>query len=60
MSLILRSVWGHDVVVTRKGVDRCVTTLRSKIEPDPRPPTFIQMILDVGHRFEIPDPDRIE
>lgn len=57
---ILRSVWGDDVVVTRKSVDRCVTTLRSKIEPDPGRPTFIQTILDVGYRFEIPEPDQME
>jgi DNA-binding response OmpR family regulator len=29
-----------------------VTTLRSKIEPDPRQPVFIQTIRDIGYRFE--------
>jgi DNA-binding response OmpR family regulator len=51
---ILDAVWGSDVMVTDRSVDRCVTTLRSKIEPDPRNPVFIQTIRDIGYRFEIP------
>lgn len=49
---ILRSVWGRDILVTSRSVDRCVTTLRAKIEPDPRQPRLIQTIRDVGYRFE--------
>ena len=52
---ILRHVWGYDVFVTRRSVDRCVTTLRKKIEPDPAQPTFIQTIREIGYRFEMPD-----
>ncbi|MBM3836920.1 MAG: response regulator transcription factor [Verrucomicrobia bacterium] len=52
---ILDAVWGNDVIVTDRSVDRCVTTLRSKVEPDPRHPTFIHTIRDIGYRFEIPD-----
>ncbi len=52
---ILDAVWGDEVIVTDRSVDRCVTTLRSKIEPDPRHPTHIQTIRDIGYRFEIPD-----
>lgn len=51
--IILDAVWGDDVIVTDRSVDRCVTTLRAKIEPDPRNPTFIQTIRDIGYRFEI-------
>jgi len=51
---ILRSVWGYDVFVTARSVDRCVTTLRQKIEPDPRRPTLIQTIREIGYRFELP------
>jgi DNA-binding response OmpR family regulator len=29
-----------------------VTTLRAKIEADPREPKFIQTIRDIGYRFE--------
>jgi DNA-binding response OmpR family regulator len=51
---IMNSVWGNSVMVTSRSVDRCVTTLRSKIEPDPHRPTFIHTIRDIGYRFEIP------
>jgi DNA-binding response OmpR family regulator len=49
---ILDGVWGGDVIVTDRSVDRCVTTLRGKIEPDPRNPIFIHTIRDIGYRFE--------
>lgn len=49
---ILRSVWGSGILVTSRSVDRCVTTLRGKIEADPRKPRFIRTIRDVGYRFE--------
>jgi DNA-binding response OmpR family regulator len=51
---ILDAVWGQEVLVTDRSVDRCVTTLRAKIEPDARRPLFIQTIRDIGYRFEIP------
>jgi DNA-binding response OmpR family regulator len=49
---ILNAVWGSSVMVTPRSVDRCVTTLRAKIEPDPHSPTYIHTIRDVGYRFE--------
>ncbi len=49
---ILDRVWGDSVVVTLRSVDRCVTTLRAKIEADPRNPVWIRTIRDVGYRFE--------
>jgi DNA-binding response OmpR family regulator len=49
---ILNSVWGSLSVVTGRSVDRCVTTLRAKIEPDPHSPTYIRTIRDIGYRFE--------
>ena len=52
---ILNNVWGSGVLVTSRSVDRCVTTLRRKIEPDPRYPTYIQTIRDIGYRFELPN-----
>ncbi len=50
---ILNAVWGRSVIVTGRSVDRCVTTLRAKIEPNPHEPTFIQTVRDVGYRFEM-------
>jgi DNA-binding response OmpR family regulator len=49
---ILDGVWGNDIMVNDRSVDRCVTTLRAKIEPDPRHPCLIQTIRDIGYRFE--------
>ena len=49
---ILAAVWGNEVIVTDRSVDRCVTTLRGKIERDPHNPQFIQTIRDIGYRFE--------
>jgi DNA-binding response OmpR family regulator len=49
---IMNAVWGNTVLVTARSVDRCVTTLRGKIEPDPHRPTFIQTIREIGYRFE--------
>ncbi len=54
---IMGEVWGSDVLVTARSVDRCVTTLRSKIEQDPRHPKFILTIRDVGYRFEMVEPE---
>jgi DNA-binding response OmpR family regulator len=52
---IMDQVWGRSVIVTSRSVDRCITTLRSKIEPDPRHPTHIHTIRDIGYRFETAD-----
>lgn len=49
---ILGAVWGEDLIVTQRSVDRCINTLRNKIETDPQHPHFIQTIRDVGYRFE--------
>jgi DNA-binding response OmpR family regulator len=52
---ILDAVWGHSVIVTPRSIDRCVATLRAKIEPDRHRPTYIQTIRDIGYRFEPDD-----
>ena len=49
---IIKTVWGYDVFVTSRSVDRCVNTLRSKIENDPAQPQFIQTVRPIGYRFE--------
>jgi len=49
---ILNRVWGFDVLVTSRSVDRCVNTLRTKIEADPAAPRFIQTVRPIGYRFE--------
>ena len=52
---IMDHVWGRSIVVSGRSVDRCIATLRGKIEPDVRQPTFIHTVRDVGYRFELPE-----
>ena len=49
---IMDNVWGRDVVVTNRSVDRCITTLRGKLDDDPSSPTYIKTVRDVGYRFD--------
>jgi DNA-binding response OmpR family regulator len=49
---ILDGVWGRSVMVTQRSIDRCVATLRAKIEPSPHRPTYIRTVRDIGYRFE--------
>jgi len=51
---IMNHVWGRSIIVSGRSVDRCIATLRSKIEPNQRHPTFIHTIRDIGYRFELP------
>jgi DNA-binding response OmpR family regulator len=51
---ILNAVWGHAVFVTPRSVDRCVATLRAKIDASAGAETFIQTIRDIGYRFDPP------
>jgi len=55
---LLNKVWGYDYFVGPRSIDRFVTTLRNKIEPDPRNPTFIRTIREIGYKFEPPEPGR--
>lgn len=48
----MNAVWGYDVLVTSRSVDRFVNTLRQKIEADARQPAFIQTVREIGYRFE--------
>lgn len=45
---ILDAVWGNSVMVMGRSIDRCVATLRAKIEPDPHNPAYVQTIRDIG------------
>ena len=52
---ILNAVWGYDCYVGTRSIDRFVTTLRNKIEPDPHNPKFIHTIREIGYKFEPPE-----
>ena len=49
---LLDGVWGNEIMVNDRSVDRCVTTLRSKIEFEPHRPACIHTIREIGYRFE--------
>lgn len=51
---LLDAVWGYNVFVTGRSVDRCVNTLRMKIEDDSRHPCFLKTVREIGYRFECP------
>jgi len=48
---ILDLVWGQHIIVTERSVDRCMTSLRSKIETDSRKPKHLQTLREIGYRF---------
>jgi DNA-binding response OmpR family regulator len=50
---LLDAVWGRSAIVTGRSVDRCVATLRAKIEDDPRNPAYVHTVRDIGYRFEV-------
>ena len=52
---ILNAVWGYDCFVSSRSIDRFITTLRNKIEPDPHNPIFIHTIREIGYKFELPE-----
>lgn len=49
---ILNAVWGYNNFVNSRTVDRFVTTLRGKIEPDQHRPSYIHTIRSIGYKFE--------
>ena len=49
---ILNAVWGTGIFVSERSIDRCVATLRTKVEADAHSPAFIQTIRDIGYRFD--------
>ncbi len=49
---IMSSVWGYDAMVTPRSIDRFVTLLRQKIEPEPTEPRFIRTVREFGYKFE--------
>ena len=53
---ILNAVWGYSSFSGHRSVDRFVTTLRNKIEPDPHNPTFIHTLREIGYKFHPPQP----
>lgn len=53
---ILNNVWGYNSFAGHRSVDRFVTTLRNKIEPDPHNPMYIHTLREIGYKFDPPEP----
>jgi DNA-binding response OmpR family regulator len=51
---ILNLVWGYDSISGPRTIDRFVTTLRNKIEPDPHNPVYIHTLREIGYKFDPP------
>lgn len=49
---LLNAIWHSSVLTTHRSVDRCINTLRKKIEIDSKKPKYILSVRDVGYRFE--------
>jgi len=48
---IINAVWGYGSNVTPRTIDRFVTSLRKKIEGDPKRPKHIQTVREIGYTF---------
>lgn len=48
---ILNDAWGYECLVTPRSIDRFVTALGQKEEPDPQRPVFIQTVREYGYKF---------
>jgi DNA-binding response OmpR family regulator len=51
---LLNHVWGYNAFVLPRSVDRCVTTLRNKIEARPENPQYLYTVREFGYKFELP------
>jgi DNA-binding response OmpR family regulator len=48
---LLRKVWGYSTEVFSRTVDVHVSSLRQKIEPDPKKPQLILTVPGLGYKF---------
>ena len=51
---IRETVFGYSHFITVRDIDKAVESLRNKVEPDPAKPRHIQVIPNIGYRFEVP------
>ena len=49
--VLIDRVWGHDYVGDTKTLDVHVKRLRSKIEPDPANPRYLETVRGLGYKF---------
>ncbi len=51
----LDQVWEYNAFPTTRTVDNYIATLRSKLEPNPDEPQFIQTVRGAGYRLQAPE-----
>lgn len=51
---ILHRVWGDGCFVTTRSVDRCITTIRNKIEKE-KTARYIHTVREIGYKFVLPE-----
>ena len=49
---LYHAAWGEDYVLGTNSVDNIIWRLRSKLEPDPKHPTYIKTVFRVGYKIE--------
>jgi DNA-binding response OmpR family regulator len=49
---LLNTVWGYSHFITLRSIDNFITRLRNRVEPDPKNPTFIRAVGEIGYKFE--------
>lgn len=52
---ILNGVWGHGVFVGPRSIDRCVTTLRQKLDDRSAKTRFLHTVRQIGYKWLPPD-----
>jgi DNA-binding response OmpR family regulator len=49
---LLTDVWGIEQDIVTRTIDRHMASVRTKIEPDPAAPTYIETVYGIGYRFK--------
>ena len=50
---LYNAAWGEDYELGTNTVDNTIWRLRSKLETDPRHPTYIKTVFRVGYKIEV-------
>lgn len=53
---LIREVWGPDRLGDSRSLRVCIKNLRSKLEPDPRRPKYLQTEVGLGYRLRTDEP----
>ena len=59
-ALILKEVWGYEPDDDIETIRVHVRHLRTKLEPDPRKPTYIKTVYGAGYCLELPAVNKVD